>query len=156
MLKKRKVQNFNPAAKKGGDKHETALGQAPALSSRDWSRWVKFVLENHTTQMAVLIEFTGLFTAMRWGLCIEGLRSPSPGKSSTDADSEDKGCWKKPWQHTHHKGEGCNIFSNSNMKESAEVARCKQTWLLDLPGQVHDFQRRACVRQQKGNKEKEK
>ena len=42
------------------------MGQAPALTTRDWNRWVKFVLENHTTQMAVLIEFTGLF-ALRCG-----------------------------------------------------------------------------------------
>ena len=42
------------------------------------------------------------------------------------------------------------------MKESASVARCKQTWLLDLPGQVHNSQRRACVCQQEESKEEEK
>ena len=62
MAKKRKAEK--PAAQKRGDSR--AVGQAPALSTRDWARWVKFVLENHTTQMAVLIEFTGLF-ALRCG-----------------------------------------------------------------------------------------
>ena len=42
------------------------LGQAPALTTRDWQRWVRHVLEQHTTQMAVLIQFTALF-ALRCG-----------------------------------------------------------------------------------------
>ena len=46
--------------------HEGKIGQAPALSARDWQRWVKHVLQHHTTEMAVLIEFTGLF-ALRCG-----------------------------------------------------------------------------------------
>ena len=65
MPTKRKVKKFQPASKKA-KKDKKAMGQAPALTTRDWNRWVKFVLENHTTQMAVLIEFTGLF-ALRCG-----------------------------------------------------------------------------------------
>eukprot|EP00438_Fugacium_kawagutii_P035673 Skav231658 [mRNA] locus=scaffold823:31871:32764:+ [translate_table: standard] len=64
MPKKRKAER--PAAKKLKKETREKVGQAPALSTRDWARWVKFVLENHTTQMAILIEFTGLF-ALRCG-----------------------------------------------------------------------------------------
>ena len=126
MPKKRKVQNFKPAAKKGGDKHETALGQAPALSWRDWSRWVKFALENHTTQMAVLIEFTGLF-ALRCGeACAlkasDLLLQANPPQMRI---RKTKGAGKSPGNiHTHHsQRRRLNIFSNSNMKESASVAQ---------------------------------
>ncbi|CAK9001063.1 Uncharacterized protein SCF082_LOCUS6766 [Durusdinium trenchii] len=54
------------ARSKLAKKQKSKVGQAPALSARDWQRWVKYVLEHHTTQMAVLIEFTGLF-ALRCG-----------------------------------------------------------------------------------------
>ena len=52
--------------KKPGLAKTKKVGQAPALSARDWHRWIKFVLENHTTMMAILLEFTGLF-ALRCG-----------------------------------------------------------------------------------------
>ena len=42
------------------------VGQAPALSTRDWRRWITYVRRHGTTQMSVLLEFTGLF-ALRCG-----------------------------------------------------------------------------------------
>eukprot|EP00971_Amphidinium_carterae_P353031 6492801-Amphidinium_carterae.1 len=47
-------------------KAKSRVGQAPALSARDWKRWLQFVLKHGTTQMACLLEFTGLF-ALRCG-----------------------------------------------------------------------------------------
>lgn len=50
-------------ADKGGKKE---LGPAPALSERDWSRWVAFARQHHSNMVALIIQMTGAF-ALRCG-----------------------------------------------------------------------------------------
>ena len=136
-------------------KNKKKLGQAPALTARDWQRWVRFVLEYHTTQMAALIQFTGLF-ALRCGeACNLSGRSEAASFSTSDSDPQKPGLGQEPWYDSDNCREGSLHTRATRSWHQLEAKKEESVWIMGSRRQVHTSRPRCIISESQKQQEEE-